>query len=180
MKEYILETERLKLRKLTIEDAENFFSLNDNPKVVEHTGDKPFTSVEEARDLIANYDQYTYRLGRWAVELKETGEFIGWCGLKFNLGSGDVDLGFRFFQNHWKKGFATEAAYACLVYGFDHLSLFEIIGRSKKENKASIKVLKKIGMKPFPDHDSNSKETTVMVSRKFQFERKETEIISIL
>ncbi len=180
MKEYILETERLKLRKLTEKDAESFFALNENPRVVEHTGDKAFRSVEEARELIVNYDQYTYRLGRWAVELKTTGDFIGWCGLKFNLGCGDVDLGFRFFQEHWKQGYASEAAYACLVYGFEHLSLFEIIGRSTKANEASIKVLQKIGMEPFPDHESNSKEILVMASRKFQFKRKTDIKVSIL
>lgn len=180
MKEYILETERLKLRKLTIDDAQNFFALNENPKVIEHTGDKAFRSMEEAQDLIQNYDQYAYRLGRWAVELKSTGEFIGWCGLKFNLGCGDVDLGFRLFEKFWNCGYATEAGYASLYYGFDQLSLYEIIGRANILNKASINVLRKIGMKTCSDHESNSDTMTVLIARKFQFDRKGAEYISIL
>lgn len=58
-----------------------------------------------------------------------------------------VDLGFRFFQIYWGNGIATEAAKACLDYGFSELQLETIIGRALIENIASIKVLEKIGMK---------------------------------
>src|SRR5690606_7313539 len=81
----------------------------------------------------------------WAVINKETGEFLGWCGLK--LDGNETDIGFRFFEKFWNKGYATESAKACLDYGFNDLRLNEIIGRAMKENTASIKVLEKIGLK---------------------------------
>ena len=58
-----------------------------------------------------------------------------------------TDIGFRFFEEHWNKGFATESAKACIDYGFENLNLKTIIGRAISENIASIKVLEKIGLK---------------------------------
>ena len=67
------------------------------------------------------------------------------AGLKLNE-QNLVDLGFRFFRKEWNKGYATEAAHACLEYGFLELDLKEIIGRVARQNKASIKVLEKLSM----------------------------------
>lgn len=83
--------------------------------------------------------------GRWAVITKTSNSFIGWCGLKLNE-QNLIDLGFRFFKREWNKGYATEAAHACLEYGFEELNLKEIIGRVARQNKASIKVLEKLSM----------------------------------
>lgn len=142
----ILQTPRLILRELTIEDAENFYELNLNPKVVQFTGDVPFQSVSEAEEFLRNYNPYQeYGYGRWAVIEKESGEFIGWCGLK--LEEKETDIGFRFFEQYWNIGFATESAKACLEYGFNELDLEEIVGRAMKENLASIRVLEKIGLR---------------------------------
>ena len=78
---------------------------------------------------------------------KSNNEFLGWCGLKYNPELNETDIGFRFFENHWNIGFATESAKACLKYGFEKLSLKSIVGRAMVENVASIKVLEKIGLK---------------------------------
>ena len=83
-------------------------------------------------------------MGRLAVVVKDTDQFIGWCGLKYD--ADQYDIGFRLFREYWNQGFATEAAGRCVEYGFNHLGLSEIIGRARKENKASIRVLEKIGM----------------------------------
>lgn len=142
----ILQTPRLILREFHLKDAENFYALNLNPNVVKYTGDPPFQSISEAEEFLKNYNPYAaYGYGRWAVIEKETGKFIGWCGLKFD--GKETDIGFRFFEEHWGKGFATESAKACLAFGFTKLKLEEIIGRAMHENLASIKVLEKIGMK---------------------------------
>ncbi|MEK7255175.1 MAG: GNAT family N-acetyltransferase [Bacteroidota bacterium] len=144
---FILATPRLLLRELTPADATSFFELNNDPEVIKFTGDPPFSSRESARIFLENYDQYAcYGYGRWAVILKETGEFLGWCGLKFSPEMGETDIGFRFFRKHWGKGFATEAAAACLDFGFEKLGLEKIVGRAMKENLASVRVLEKIGM----------------------------------
>jgi RimJ/RimL family protein N-acetyltransferase len=73
-------------------------------------------------------------------------EFIGWYSLKYDLLRDEIDLGYRIIQKHWRQGHATEAAFACVQYGFEKLNLRTIVGKAGKENKASIRVLRKCGM----------------------------------
>lgn len=142
----IIETQRLILREFSLKDADKMWELNNDPDVLQYTGDPPFTSVSHAFDFLKNYKDYKKNgFGRWAVILKETNEFIGWCGLKLNEEQ-MVDIGFRFFKEQWNNGFATESAKACLKYGFNDLDLKEIIGRVNPENTASVKVLQKLDM----------------------------------
>lgn len=143
----ILETSRLIVREFTLSDAQMMYDLNSDPEVVKYTGDLPFESVEEAKVFLENYKEYELNgFGRWAIITKSDKECIGWCGLKREKEHG-VDLGFRIFRKHWNKGYASEAARACLNYGFNQLQLSEIIGRVVSENAASVKVLEKLGMK---------------------------------
>ncbi|MCB9249875.1 MAG: GNAT family N-acetyltransferase [Ignavibacteriales bacterium] len=143
----ITETNRLILREFIFEDAENLYKLNSDPEVIKYTGDNAFQSVEEAKIFIQNYDAYSkYGYGRWAVELKATKQFIGWCGLKYIPSLNETDIGFRLIKDFWEKGYATEAAKASLEFGFNVLKMEVIVGRAMKENVASIKVLEKIGM----------------------------------
>ena len=142
----ITETPRLILREFALDDAKSMWELNSDPEVIKYTGDPPFASVEKAREFLLNYKDYEKNgFGRWAVITKASNSFIGWCGLKLNE-QNLVDLGFRFFRKEWNKGYATEAAEACLEHGFLKLNLNEIIGRVASENKASIKVLEKLSM----------------------------------
>lgn len=144
----ILETNRLILRELNIDDAKNFYELNLNPNVVKYTGDKAFANVAEAQIFLNNYKDYEINgFGRWAVIDKSNGEFLGWCGLKYVQELNETDIGFRFFEKHWGKGFATESAKACLEFGFEKLKLKSIVGRAMAKNIASIKVLEKLGLK---------------------------------
>lgn len=143
----IIETPRLILREFQLSDAEKMFKLNSDPEVIKYTGDPPFESVEETRDFLSQYKDYQRNgYGRWVMIIKETNETIGWCGLKLNE-EDFVDLGFRLFRKHWNKGYASEAAKACLTYGFKTLHMDFIIGRVVRENTASVKVLEKLGMK---------------------------------
>jgi [ribosomal protein S5]-alanine N-acetyltransferase len=142
----IAETNRLILRELTPHDAPFAFELNNNPEVLKYTGDEPFESTEEARDFLENYSDYRRNgFGRWGVVLKGTGELIGWCGLKRDRETGEVDLGYRFFQDSWNKGYATEASVACLEIGKTKFGLEHLIARARKENPASYKVMEKLG-----------------------------------
>ncbi|MFC0875025.1 GNAT family N-acetyltransferase [Saccharicrinis sp. FJH2] len=142
----VTETSRLILREFQLKDAEAFYLLNSDPEVLRYTGDSPFGNVTEAEEFIRNYDDYRKNgFGRWAVILKSTHEFLGWCGLKLNE-ENMIDVGFRFFKNEWGKGYATEAAKSTLEYGFNQLKMAEIIGRAALANKASIRVLEKLGM----------------------------------
>ena len=144
----ILETNRLILRELNPDDAKNFYDLNSNPNIIKYTGNSAFKNVEEASGFLENYQDYKLNgYGRWAVIEKATDKFIGWCGLKFGEMKNETDIGFRFFEEEWNKGYATESGVACMQYGFENLKLKRIVGRAMKENIGSIKVLEKIGLK---------------------------------
>lgn len=146
MKE-ILTTNRLFLRELHPDDAEHFYRLNLNPNVIKYTGDTAFKNTAAARKFLENYQDYAINgFGRWAVIDKFNNEFLGWCGLKHDKITNETDIGFRFFEELWNNGYATESAKACLNYGFEKLHLKAIVGRAMMENAASIKVLQKIGL----------------------------------
>ena len=143
---YLIETPRLQLREFDLSDAEALYELNSDPEVMRFTGDRPFSTVDEAETFVQNYDAYKeFGFGRWAVISKQSGRLIGWCGLKRNE-MNLIDIGFRFFRDQWGKGYATEAAKAALTYGFMELGLEQIIGRAARENGASLRVLEKLGM----------------------------------
>ncbi len=145
----IAETTRLIIREITVEDAQAIFNLNQDPLVIKYTSDPAFKSVEDASKLIEENIRFQYReygIGRWAVIAKHDHSFLGWCGLKFRTETNEIDLGYRYFQHAWGKGYATEAAQACLKYGLHTKKLQRIIGCAMQPNVASIKVLEKCGM----------------------------------
>ena len=145
----ILETKRLFLRTFTEEDAQYIYDLNINPEVTRYTH-YPVRDPEHAKEILIKtiLPQYVlYNHGRWAVHLKENFAFIGWCGLKYRAEEEEVDLGYRFKQEYWGRGFATEAAIACINYGFETLNIRRIVGRTEPENIASCLVLEKCGMR---------------------------------
>jgi len=144
----VIETDRLLLRTFTERDAPLLYELNLDPEVTRYTHD-PITDLAHARKVLQEVilPQYTlYNHGRWAVLLKSNLEFIGWSGLKCRPERNEIDLGYRFMKKFWGQGYATEAAFACLHYGFDILDLKQIIGRALPGNLASISVLEKCGM----------------------------------
>jgi [ribosomal protein S5]-alanine N-acetyltransferase len=144
----MLETKRLILRPAVIEDAPNLFILNSDPDVVRYTGDRSFTSLMDAQDLIKNrmiaqFNQY--KMSRFSCLLKD-GTYIGWCGLKYHPETDEVDLGYRFMKKYWGQGYATESSSASLAYGFENLGLKRIIAKAMPDNLGSIKVIQKLGM----------------------------------
>jgi RimJ/RimL family protein N-acetyltransferase len=144
----VFETERLRFCRFHVDDAPAMFELNADPEVLRHTGDPPFESVDAARALIESYREYEeHGMGRWSVCLLPEERYVGWCGLKLEPGSGEVDLGFRFLRRYWNRGIATEAGEGTLRYGFESLELDRIVGRARPENPASCRVLEKLGMR---------------------------------
>ena len=148
MASIIISTERLYLREFTIDDTQLLIDLNSDPEVTRYTGDGEVKDIEESKRILIDIilPQYPNKIGRWAVHIKSTNEFIGWCGLKFLVESNEIDIGYRFFKKHWSKGYATESAKAVLDYGVNTLKLKNIIALAAKKNTASINVLKKLGM----------------------------------
>jgi RimJ/RimL family protein N-acetyltransferase len=142
-----IRTERLILRPFTMDDVEPSFVMNLDPEVSRYTGDGGVVSKNEVErrireQVIGDYAKYGY--GRLAVERKDQPGFIGFCGLKYLPDLEEVDLGYRFIREHWGSGLATEAASACMEFGFGRLKLDRIIGMVLPDNKASIRVLQKL------------------------------------
>jgi len=147
----LFETTRLRFRELNANDAQFAFDLNSDPLVIQYTGDPPFENLEAAKLFLENYTE-VYRknkYGRWGVELKENGELLGWCGLKYHPEENATDVGYRFFRKNWGKGYATEAAAATIQFGFSEYNLKRIVAHARKENTASLRVLEKCGMNVF-------------------------------
>ena len=141
----VLETPRLLLREFLLSDAEDMYALNSNWEVIQYTGDTSFESLEAAREFLRNYDPYSKTgMGRWLVIRKSDKACLGWCGLKWHEGDW-IDLGYRFFQEYWNQGYATESSQYCLDYGFNELNLKEIFATVMPENIGSVRVLEKLG-----------------------------------
>jgi ribosomal-protein-alanine N-acetyltransferase len=149
----ILKTKRLTLRALTFSDAEAMFKMDNNPNVHTFLGKKPTQTMEETTDYIGEIrNQYIKnKIGRFAVILTETNEFIGWAGLKFvtepeNELVNFYDIGYRLQEEHWGNGYAQEAAKAWLDYGFFKLKKGTIYASAHVENRTSRRILENIGM----------------------------------
>ena len=145
----ILETERLLLRRMTVEDAGFILELLNEAAFIRNIGDKGVRTTEDARLYIlsgpvASYGQFGF--GLYLVEWKETGEAIGICGLLKREPLDDVDIGFAFLEKHWSKGFASESAGAVMEYGRRVLGIGRIVAIVSPENHGSIRVLGKIGL----------------------------------
>lgn len=135
------------LRPLLPGDAASFFALNNDPLVIRYTGDQPFEDEMAARQFLERYDQFVrFQMGRMAMIRKDDLAWLGWCGLRKDEETGEVDLGFRVYRQYWGQGYATEAALASIDYAWS-LGLDRIIGRAVIQNAASIRILEKIGMK---------------------------------
>ena len=99
----IIETDRLLMRTFNKEDAHLIYELNLDPDVTRYTHD-PVSDMNQAAEILEKVilPQYAlYNLGRWAVHLKTTSGFIGWCGLKYRIKDDEIDLGYRFKKEFW-------------------------------------------------------------------------------
>ncbi len=156
---HILEIQGFLLRETNEEDAEFFYELNSDPDVIKFTGNDAFTSIEEARKMLRNYQDYKKNgYGRWAVVEKATTEIWGWCGLKLRE-NGEIHLGYRFHKRYWNKEAATECSITCIQYGFENLGLPRIMAEALIEHKASERVMQKAGMnfcRNDQDHDGET------------------------
>ena len=144
----VLDTERLVLRRFTLDDAQFVLTLLNEPSFLRYIGDKNVRNLEDARQYILNgpiatYDRYNF--GLYAVQLKESQTPIGMCGLLKREEFSSPDIGFAFLPDFWNKGFAFEAAAAVLQDARDRLKLQRILAITSLDNDASIKLLQRLG-----------------------------------
>jgi len=147
MEDAFLVTERLYLRPHRPDDVPFMMRLNADPEVIRYTGEGALESTEQAEAIIeALQKQFQSRqLGRLVVCERQTGEPLGWCGLKWYEEEGGVDLGYRFLRSAWGKGYATEASKACLRWAATQKGLDYIFAHAFEANIASCRVLEKVG-----------------------------------
>ncbi|MEU7085848.1 GNAT family N-acetyltransferase [Streptomyces achromogenes] len=156
-----LHTDRLLLRRWRDSDLEPWAAMNADPEVREHLGDLLSRDQSDASvaQYQADFDRRGY--GWWAVEVRGTGEFIGFAGLDpvdDGMPFTGVEIGWRLARSAWGQGYATEAARAVLAYGFDTLGLPEILAVTTSTNHRSQAVMRRIGMirDPADDFDDPS------------------------
>ena len=146
----ILETERLVLRKFSVEDADFILRLLNEPSFIRNIGDRGVRTLEDARSYILRVPIASYErngFGLYLVMLKETGESIGMCGLIKREELEDVDIGYAFLPEYWSKGYAVESALAVKEYARDVIGLKRLVAITDPENQGSIRVLEKIGLR---------------------------------
>ncbi len=146
----VLETQRLTLRELTAGDAPFILKLLNEAGFLEFIGDKGVRSHADARQYIARGPVDSYRrhgFGLYLTSLRDAGTPIGICGLVKRDALPDVDLGFAFLSDYWSKGYASEAAAAVLRHGKTVLGLKRIVAITALENRGSMAVLEKIGLR---------------------------------
>lgn len=145
----ILETERLTLQTWSLEDAADGFRIWSDAEVMRYIGTgEPHADVEQTRGwmgrMIAHQDKHGFCF--WAVVDKETGQIIGSCGLGYQLDGGlPIEFGYTLARTYWGRGLATEAAGAAMRYVSENLTLAEIHASVDSRNRASQRVLEKVG-----------------------------------
>ena len=147
-----LETDRLRLRHFTLEDLQIMYVLGTDPDVIKYA-DTPCKDLQEAKERLeqgplADYKKYGY--GRFAVEYKETGKVIGFCGIKYLPEIDLPEVGYRYLKEYWGKGIGTEAANVCVDFARTDLKIEKLIALIIPENIASIRVAEKLGMTKGP------------------------------
>ncbi len=146
----ILETPRLILRHQVLSDLDDLWALYQNPNITRYIPDAP-RSREEAKDELEWHmhgHPRNRQLGLWATIHKETGKFIGRCGLlPWTIdGQDEVEVAYTIAEEYQGQGLGSEAAQALLNYGFEALNLKRLICLIVAENIPSQKVAQRIGM----------------------------------
>ena len=144
----ILETERLILREIDNEDAEDIFNCFSNNDVTRYYGQDALTSLEQANQFVEFFAKnYKEKRGiRWGIEIKDQVGIIGTIG--FNAWSPKhkrAEIGYELHPQHWRKGYTNEAVSKVISYGFNELDLTRIGAVVFIDNKASNELLTKLG-----------------------------------
>ena len=146
----VLETERLSLRKFTVDDAQFILRLLNEPSFIRYIGDKQVRNLEGAEAYILNGPVASYErngFGLYLVALRESYTPIGMCGFLKREELPEPDIGFAFVPEFWSKGFAFEAAAALLRDARERLKLQRILAITSLDNEASIKLLERLGFR---------------------------------
>ncbi len=145
----ITQTERLIIREFQVFDIEALAQTLAKPEVMQFSPTGVLSTKQttvKIQSFLDSYQKYGY--GKWAVIHRQSGRLIGYCGIAVEEIEGKLEneLGYRIDSEFWGQGLATEAANACLEYAFTKFNFDYVLGIVEPENRASVKVLEKIGM----------------------------------
>jgi len=143
----LLETSRLRLRKLAIEDAADIFAYASDPEVTRYLRFSEHKSMADSRAFLLRTLQ-SYRSGAdllWGIELKSAGRIIGGCRLNCNFQHRAAEVGYVLARGHWGQGFAPEAVLAVAGFAFTRTEINRIEARCMTDHAASSRVLEKCG-----------------------------------
>jgi RimJ/RimL family protein N-acetyltransferase len=146
----MIETQRLRLRRVTPDDAAFVLELLNEPAYIRNIGDRGLRSVDDAARYIverfmASYEEHGF--GLYAVERKEGGAPLGISGLVRRASLPHVDIGYAFLSRHWGQGYAVEAAQAVLQHARHDLGLKRLLAITAPDNEPSMALLRKIGLR---------------------------------
>ncbi|MBZ0297906.1 MAG: GNAT family N-acetyltransferase [Anaerolineae bacterium] len=165
----MIETERLRLRSFTPDDLDDHYRLvYGQAEAMRYIGDGTPRTREQTAQLINGFIAFaeTHPFTIWAVETLE-GDFIGQCGL-INVPNGaEIEVAYAYGKPYWGQGYATEAARASVRYGFEYGGLERLIAMAYPDNKASQRVMQKIGMR----HEGLTDQYHSLTLEKYSIER---------
>ncbi|QNI69393.1 GNAT family N-acetyltransferase [Cyanobium sp. NS01] len=159
----MLETKRLILREMTLDDIDDLLEVLSDPKAMQFYP-KPFDRQMTQMWIERNMQRYAqHGFGLWALILKERGKLIGDCGLVLQEVDGveEVEVGYHIRRDLWGQGLAKESALVCRDYGFSHLVCSRLISLIHPANVASRRVAEKIGMRLIREVEWRNKPTCV-------------------
>jgi ribosomal-protein-alanine N-acetyltransferase len=141
-----LATNNLTLRTFSSSDDRVLHQILKGPDTLKYFPTPSAPSLEQVQTMIDRilHHWQTHQYGLWAVELRDTAQLIGRCGLQYIAETDEVEIDFILDRSQWGHGFATEAGQASLHYGFHNLGLEQIIGIVHPDNIASRRVLEKL------------------------------------
>lgn len=144
-----LYTDRLKLRKIHIEDIPSLVKYANNRRISDHILNMPYPYQEPDAVFRISYVHQGFKTNTryvFAIVLKKTDEFIGEISLHLDNQKHIAQLAYWIGEPHWKNGFATEAIKTVLEFGFERLNLVLIFATCEEGNIASVRVLEKNGL----------------------------------
>lgn len=144
----VIETDRLSLEMFEDGDLDSMFRLFNDEAVQRHLSPRNRRTREQMKVTLRFFMQRWKErgFGLWRINEKHADEMLGYCGFQYFDKSKNIEILFAYFEKSWGRGFATEAANACLRYWFENLSTAKLFAAAHYENAASRRVLEKIGM----------------------------------
>jgi len=146
----VLKTRNLTLRKISLNDTNNVFSIFANPETVRYFGKHPFTELSQAKErIIQSITAFRNKEGiRWAITLNTSNELIGSAGIwRIERSHFRGELGYELSPDYWGKGIMKEALSEIVKFGFEQIKIHSIEANTDPENIASRKLLESLGFK---------------------------------